>query len=54
MYEVKYERTQEISHYRLPLDIVVEIPDKNLQLTVHYSDVEVNTPLSAESFILTD
>ena len=54
VYEVTYERTQEISHYRLPLNIVVENPDKNLQLTVHYTDVEVNTPLSEESFILTD
>ena len=45
---------QEIAHYRLPLNIVVENPDQNLQLTVHYTDAEVNTPLSDESFILTD
>jgi len=54
VYEARYERTQEISHYRLPLNIVVDTPDKNLQLTVHYTDVEVNTPLSEESFMLTD
>ena len=54
IYEVTYERTQEISHYRLPLSIVVENPDKNLQLSVHYTDVEVNTPLSEESFMLSD
>jgi len=54
VYEVRYERTQEIAHYRLPLNIVLENPDKNLQLTIHYTDAEVNTPLSEESFILTD
>lgn len=54
VYEVTYERTQEIAHYRLPINIVVENPDKNLQLTVHYTDAEVNTPLSEEAFILTD
>ncbi len=54
VYEARFERTQEIDHYRLPLIIVVEIPDKKMQLTVHYTDAEVNTPLSEESFILTD
>jgi hypothetical protein len=54
VYEIRYERTQEISHYRLPLNIVMDNPDRNLQLTIRYTDVEVNTPLSEESFLLND
>jgi hypothetical protein len=52
IYDVRYEKTQEIANYRLPLSMVVENPDENLQLTVHYTDAEVNTPLSDESFTL--
>jgi hypothetical protein len=54
VYDVRYEKTQEIAHYRLPLSIIVENPQENLELTVKYTDVEVNIPLSDESFLLTD
>jgi outer membrane lipoprotein-sorting protein len=54
VYDVRYEKSQEIAHYRLPLSIVIENPDNKLQLTVQYTEAEVNTPISDESFILTD
>jgi len=54
VYDARFERMQEISHYRLPISIVIENPDKKVLLTVQYTDVEVNTPISEESFVLGD
>jgi outer membrane lipoprotein-sorting protein len=54
VYEIQFERTQEIAHYRLPLSIVLENPDKKLHIMIQYTDAEVNTPLSEESFVLSD
>ncbi len=52
VYDARFERMQEISHYRLPISIVIENPDKKVLLTIQYTDVEVNTPISEESFVL--
>ena len=54
VYDARFERMQELSHYRLPISIVIENPDKKVLLTVQYTDVEVNTPISEESFVLGD
>jgi outer membrane lipoprotein-sorting protein len=54
LYEARFERFAVISRYPLPTRIVVENPGRKLQMTVAYSDAEVNTPLSEEAFSLTD
>jgi hypothetical protein len=54
MYRVMYGHMQEISHYRMPLLVEIENPEKKMQLTVQYNDLDVNTLISDDSFILTD
>ena len=54
VYEARFERMQEISHYHLPIVIVIENPEKKMLLTLQYTEVEVNTPISGESFQLGD
>jgi hypothetical protein len=54
IYEVHFDRYAVISHYALPVQIVIENPDKNLHVTVTYSEAEVNIPLSDEAFTLSD
>ncbi len=45
---------EEISHYLLPKQIVIESYDKNLSMAVEYNDVELNSPVSDDAFTLTD
>jgi hypothetical protein len=54
MFQARFDEAVEIAHYRLPMRIVIENPDRKLQLTVLYSEAEVNTPLSDDIFSLTD
>ncbi|HSB34337.1 MAG TPA: hypothetical protein VLG39_07765 [Nitrospirota bacterium] len=54
MYEAHFDRYAEISHYALPVRIVIENPGKKLYVAVTYSEAEVNIPLSDEAFILPD
>lgn len=54
MFRARFDRVEEISHYPLPMQIVIENPGNKLQLTVLYSEVELNTPIRDETFTLTD
>ncbi len=54
LFQARFDEFAEISHYRLPMKIVIENPAGKLQLTVLYSEAEVNTPISDEVFSLTD
>jgi hypothetical protein len=54
MFEARFDRFEETSHYRLPMQIVIENPERNLRMTIHYSEAEVNTPVDDDAFSLTD
>jgi outer membrane lipoprotein-sorting protein len=54
MYQAHFDRYAVISRYALPVQIVIENPDKKLHVTVTYSEAEVNVPLSDEAFTLPD
>jgi hypothetical protein len=54
MFEARFDRVEETSHYRLPMQIVVENPGRNLRMTIHYTEAEVNTPVGDDAFSLTD
>ena len=54
MFQANFDRYTEISHYALPVQIVIENPDKKLHVTVTYSEAEVNIPLSDDAFTLAD
>ncbi|MGC1454623.1 MAG: hypothetical protein WA946_05490 [Nitrospirota bacterium] len=54
VYQAKFNRTTEIAHYPLPMNIVISNPGNNLLLSLVYSDVEVNIPISDEAFLLND
>jgi outer membrane lipoprotein-sorting protein len=54
MFQVHFDRYTDISHYALPVQIVIENPDKKLHVTVTYSEAEVNIPLSDDAFTLAD
>ena len=54
VYEARFDKTAEISHYLLPMTMVIENPDKKLRLTIVYNDAEVNIPISDEAFQLVD
>jgi hypothetical protein len=52
MFQAHFDRYTEISHYALPVQIVIENPDKKLHVIVTYSEAEVNIPLSDDAFTL--
>jgi outer membrane lipoprotein-sorting protein len=54
MFEARFDRVEEISRYRLPMRIVIENPERNLRMTIHYTEAEVNTPIGDDAFSLTD
>jgi outer membrane lipoprotein-sorting protein len=54
LFQARFDEVEEISHYRLPMKIVIENPGRRLKLTVLYSEAEVNTPISDDVFSLTD
>jgi uncharacterized protein DUF4292 len=54
LFEARFDRFEEISHYRLPMQIVIENPERNLRMAIHYAEAEVNTPLGDDAFSLTD
>jgi hypothetical protein len=54
LYRVQFDRVEEISHYPLPTEIVVESPGKKMQLMLSYHEADVNTPIENEAFSLTD
>jgi outer membrane lipoprotein-sorting protein len=54
IYQAHFDRYAVISRYALPVQIVIENPDKSLHVTVTYSEAEVNIPLSDEAFTLSD
>jgi outer membrane lipoprotein-sorting protein len=54
LFQARFGEFAEISHYRLPMKILIENPAGKLQLTVLYSEAEVNTPIGDEVFSLTD
>lgn len=48
----RFDAWAEISRYLLPMRIVVENPGTKAQLTVLYSEADVNVPVSDDAFIL--
>lgn len=54
LFRARFDRVEEISHYPLPTEIVIESPGKNIQLMLNYLDANVNTPIDKEAFSLTD
>ncbi len=54
MFRARYDKVEEISHYPLPMQIVIENPEKKLRMTILYSEAEVNTPISDEAFSIMD
>jgi len=54
LYRAKFDSVEEISHYPLPTNIVIESPEKKLQLMINYHEADVNTPIDNDAFSLTD
>ncbi len=54
LFRARFSHIEGISSYFLPMQIVIESPDKNLQMTIVYSDVELNAPINDDVFTLTD
>ena len=54
LFQARFDEAAEISHYRLPMKILIENPAGKLQLTVLYNEAEVNAPINDEVFSLTD
>jgi outer membrane lipoprotein-sorting protein len=54
LFRARFDRVEEISHYPLPMQIEIENPGKNLQLTIVYHEANVNTAIENEAFSLTD
>lgn len=54
VFQASFDDVAFISHYRLPLRVVIIKPSEKLQLTVQYGDIEVNVPLADEVFSLSD
>ncbi len=54
LFRTRFEHVQEISGYLLPMQIVIENPDKHLILTVVYNDVELHSPVNDDVFTLAD
>ncbi len=54
MFRAEFDKVEEISHYPMPMQIVIENPGKKLRMTILYSEAEVNTPISDEAFSIMD
>ena len=54
LFRARFDQVEEISGYDVPMQIVIESPDKNLRLMVLYSDVDLNTRLEDGVFTLFD
>ncbi len=54
LFRTRFGRVEKILDYLLPMQIEIENLEKNLVLTVVYSDVELNSPVNDEVFTLTD
>jgi hypothetical protein len=52
VYRARYEQTEEVSGYLMPKTVKLENPERNISLTILYSDLDVNLPLSDEVFQL--
>ncbi len=52
VYRVWYEQTLEVSRYLIPKTVKIENPGKKISLSIMYSDVDVNQPLSDDAFTL--
>jgi hypothetical protein len=50
VYQVRYESAQDVGGYILPTRIIVENIDKQVSLTIQYSDPEVNVPVDERDF----
>ncbi len=54
LFRTQFNHYKEISHYLLPQQIIIESYDKNLSMTVEYSEIELNSPVSDDAFTLSD
>ncbi len=54
LFRARFARVEEVSGYLLPMQIVIECPDQDLQLTIEYNDVELNSPISDDVFTLAE
>jgi len=54
VFRARFENSAEIAHYPLPLRIVIENPQKKTQITVLYTEADVNPPMSDGAFSLID
>jgi hypothetical protein len=52
VYRAWYEQTTAVSRYLMPKTVKIENPGKKISLTILYSDLEVNLPISDDAFIL--
>jgi hypothetical protein len=54
VYKAQFDRMERVSQYFVPMKIEIESPGNHLQLTLEYSEVEVNVPINEEAFTLFD
>lgn len=54
LFRAHFNRIEEISHYPLPMQIEIENPERNMQITIVYHEAEVNTEIDDEAFSLTE
>ncbi|HTG00420.1 MAG TPA: hypothetical protein VK654_07500 [Nitrospirota bacterium] len=50
----RFEDMAEISHYPIPLQIIIENTKKNIRISIRYSDVDMNVPVHDDAFSLPD
>ena len=54
LYRVRYDGVEEISNIMVPKVVILESPGKSVMLTIEYDEVDVNVPVSEETFTLSD
>lgn len=54
VYRARFEQAADITHYLMPMAVIIENPDKNFSLTISYAEVEVNVPVDEKLFSLPD
>jgi hypothetical protein len=54
VYRVRYSQEETIGHGLLPRNVVVENPEKQVALTIEYTEADVNVPVPDDAFTLTD
>ncbi len=52
MYRVRYGEVERVSQYLLAKTVKIENPSKKTSFTVAYTDIDVNSPLPDDAFIL--